>query len=190
MPKLDDQLKTAIAKMPVKEKDKLLLRLVAKDKKLVNRLIFELLEGGETRDDRAVTLQKEMAADITKQQKYDFFSPGYLLMMMRFWNARITEHVQTTKDKVGEVSLTFFLLAESFRVHRPMLDKYPARRSDTLAPYVIKRAESILKKAEKIHEDYRIELREDAQTMLDHIWSFPPTAALSAQSSLPRYWEI
>jgi len=188
--KLDDNLKTAIAKMPVKEKDKLLLRLVAKDEKLVNRLIFELLEGGETRDERAETLRKEMAADITKQKKYDFFSPGYLLMMMRFWNARIAEHVQTTKDKVGEVSLTFFLLAESFRVHRPMLDTHPTRRSDTLAPYMVKRTESILKKAEKIHEDYRIELRDDAQTMLDHIWSFPPTAELAAQLHLPRHWEI
>ncbi len=30
MPKLDEQLKAAILRMPVKEKDKLLLRLVAK----------------------------------------------------------------------------------------------------------------------------------------------------------------
>ena len=176
--------------MPAKEKDKLLLRLVAKDKKLVNRLIFELLEGGETRNDRAETLRTEMASDLIKQKKYDYYTPGYLLMTIRFWNARITEHTQTTKDKVGEVSLTFFLLAESFRVHRDMLDSFPHRRSDTLAPYLVKRAEMIFKKAEKIHEDYRIELRDDAQTILDHIWSFPPTAALVPKTPLPRHWEV
>ncbi len=43
--KLPDELKAAISKMPDKEKDKLLFRLIAKEEALVNRLTFELLEG-------------------------------------------------------------------------------------------------------------------------------------------------
>jgi hypothetical protein len=43
--KLPDELKAAISKMPDKEKDKLLFRLIAKEEALINRLTFELLEG-------------------------------------------------------------------------------------------------------------------------------------------------
>jgi len=189
MPKLDEQLKAAIARMPVAEKDKLLLRLVAKDEKLVRRLVFELLEGGETRDDRAAALREDIEKALAKSATYTHATPGYLLIDLRHWNARITEHVQATKDKSGEVSLTLFMLAEGFRTHQNILRKFPDRRSDTLAPYVVKRTATILKKAEKLHEDYFIEFRRDAQELLEFIWEFPPTARLAKEHGLARYWE-
>jgi len=189
MLKLDDKLKAAISRMPVAEKDKLLLRLVAKDEKLVKRLIFELLEGGSTRDERADALRASIAAGLTTASTYDYMTPGYLLLELRHWNARITEHVQATKDKPGEVTLTIFMLAEAFQLFHKMLRKYPPARSATLAPYIVKRTSTILKKAEKLHEDYYVEFRSDARELLEHIWGFPPTARLAEEHGLQRSWE-
>jgi hypothetical protein len=189
MPKLDDQLKAAIVKMPVAEKDKLLLRLVVKDEKLVRRLVFELLEGGSTRDARAADLKNELQESLRNATAYHL-TPGLLLMYLRSWNARITEHVQATKDKSGEVSLTFFMLAEAFRVHRSMLEGFSDFRSDTLAPYLVKRTKIILLKAEKLHEDYFIEFRRDVQELLQHIWSFHPTAYWAQKEGLALRWDM
>ncbi|MBX2891678.1 MAG: hypothetical protein KF734_12160 [Saprospiraceae bacterium] len=188
MRKLDDQLKAAIARLPVKEKDKLLFRLVAKDEKLVRKLIFELLEGGETRDDRADELRQQIARYLPTTGAL-YLTPGLLLLDLRHWNARINEHVQATKDKSGEVSLVVFMLAEAFRRHNEMLLRFPAHRSHTFAPYVVKRVSVILKKAEKLHEDYFIEFRRELNELLDFIWAFKPTAQLAQQEGLPKRWE-
>lgn len=189
MRKIEDQLKIAIAKLPVAEKDKLLFRLVAKDEKLVRRLVFELLEGGATRDERAADLREQIIKNLPKTGDSSL-SPGYLLLDLRHWNARITEHVQATKDKSGEVSLAIFLLAEAFRRHWDMLNRFPARRSDTFAPYVVKRTASLLKKAEKLHEDYFIEFRRDLNELLHFIWEFKPSALLAQEEGLPKKWDF
>lgn len=188
MRKIDDQLKIAIAKMPVAEKDKLLFRLVAKDEKLVRKLVFELLEGGETRDERASELREQIVKNFPKADA-GYLTPGYLLLDLRHWNARITEHVQATKDKSGEVSLVIFMLAEAFRRHDAMLKRFPERRSDTFSPYVAKRTAAILKKAEKLHEDYFIEFRRDLNELLDFIWAFKPTARMAQEEGLPKKWD-
>lgn len=189
MLKLDDKLKAAIARMPVAEKDKLLLRLVAKDEKLVKRLIFELLEGGSTRDVRADSLRDAIAAGLTTASTHEYMTPGYLLLELRHWNARITEHVQATKDRPGEVALTIYMLVEAFRLFDKMLRKYPPARSATLAPYIVKRTSVVLNKAAKLHEDYFVEFRRDAQELLEYIWNFPPTVRFAGEYGLPRNWE-
>jgi hypothetical protein len=189
MRKLDEKLKIAISRLPEKEKDKLLWRLVLKDQKLIRKLEFELLEGGETRDERAQQLKAEIA-DNLKESLTLSLTPGLLLLYLRHWNARITEHVQATKDKPGEVALTVFLLAEAFRLHRAMLDSFHAYRSSTLAPYIVKRTKMIMAKAEKLDEDYFIEFRQDLKALLEHIWSFDPTAQLAKTESLPHRWNL
>jgi len=186
MRKLDEQLKAAIARISVAEKDKLLFRLVAKDEKLVRKLVFELLEGGETRDERAAELREQIAKNLAESHG---LTPGYLLLYLRHWNARINEHVQATRDKSGEVSLVVFLLAEAFRRHRDMLHRFPERRSDTFAPYMVKRTAAILKKAEKLHEDYFIEFRRDLNELLGFIWAFKPTARMAQEEGLPGKWD-
>jgi len=185
MRKIDDPLKDAISRLPIKEKDKLLFRLVAKDEKLVRRLIFELLEGGETRDERADEL-RTLITKLLPEEGIKALTPGYLLLDIRHWNARITEHLQATKDKPGEVILTFYMLAEALRRHGAMIRKNPNRRSDTLAPYVVKRTYALLKKAEKLHEDYHIEYRRDAQEVLDFIWSQELFAAWGREVGLRK----
>lgn len=185
MRKLDEQLKAAILRMPSKEKDKLLLRLVTKDQKLIRRLIFELLEGGETREERAEELRERISKELSPLGAKDL-TPGYLLLELRHWNARITEHVQATKDKPGEVILTVFLLSEAFRRHMVMLRSFPERRHDTFAPYVVRRTAMLLKKAAALHEDYFIEFRKDLNELLQTLHQFKPTAAFARTAGLPH----
>jgi hypothetical protein len=188
MRKLDDQLKAAILRMPVKEKDKLLLRLVLKDKKLIRRLVFELLEGGETREERAAELREQITQQLSPIGAKDL-TPGFLLLELRHWNARITEHVQATKDKPGDVILTTYLLAEAFRRHAVMLRSFSERRHATFAPYVVRRTAMLLKKAASLHEDYFIEFRKDMNELLQALHQFRSTTALAQQAQLPRSLE-
>jgi hypothetical protein len=188
MAKLDNELKAAILRMPVKEKDKLLLRLVAKDEKLVRRLIFELLEHSATADERAAGLRRTIEENLPASGSRHL-TPGLLLMELRRWNGRITEHVQATKDKLGEVVLTIYLFNEAFRRHWDMLNRSPTYRSDTLAPYVVKRTVMLLKKAEKLHEDYYMEFRRELQELLAFIWNFKATAVWARELGLPKQWE-
>lgn len=188
MAKLDDALKTAIIRMPPKEKDRLLLRLVAKDEKLVRRLIFELLEHSATADERAAGLRRTIEENLSRPGARNL-TPGLLLLELRHWSGRITEHVQATKDKPGEVMLMIFLFNEAFRRHWDMLNRSPVHRSDTFAPYVVKRIAMILKKAEKLHEDYFMEFRRDLQELLAFIWNFRATALVARELDLPKQWE-
>lgn len=188
MRKLDEQLKAAILRMPVKEKDKLLVRLVMKDQKLIRRLVFELLEGGETREERAAELRELMTQKLSPIGA-EHLTPGILLLELRFWNARITEHVQATKDKPGDVILTTYLLAETFRRHMVMLRSFSERRHVTFAPYVVRRTAMLLKKAALLHEDYFIEFRKDLNEILYTLHNSRPTAALAQQAGLPQKLE-
>ncbi|MCB0376576.1 MAG: hypothetical protein KDD04_11700, partial [Sinomicrobium sp.] len=113
MAKLTDELKQAISEIPVKEKDKLLFRLIAKDRKLTERLNFELLEGGNTRDERSAELKFRIQEELPEKSAL-YLTPGLLMMELRHWNARINEHVHTTRDKAGEVILAAFLFREAF----------------------------------------------------------------------------
>jgi hypothetical protein len=188
MAKLSPELNAAIVRMPVARKDKLLLRLVAKDKLLVGQLIFELLEDKATVDDRVEELKTLIQQEIKTVEAY-YFTPGNLLMTMRSLNARITEHVKVTKDKLSEVTLPLYLLAEAFRQYFPKLQKFSAQRALTFSEYVIRRMQFILKKAEKLHEDYHLEFQEELQTVLDFIHRFPSTATLAKEAALPRRWD-
>ncbi|MCC6413395.1 MAG: hypothetical protein IT270_17165 [Saprospiraceae bacterium] len=189
MRKIDDQLKDAISRLPVKEKDKLLFRLVAKDDKLVRRLIFELLEGGQTRDARADEL-RELITKLMPESGDRTFAPGHLLLHLRHWNARIAEHVNATKDKSGEVILTCYLFALALRNHGDMIQRAPERRNESLAPYIVRRMNAIMKKAEKLHEDYHIEFMRDLNEVLEFIWKYRLTAAWARELAMKRRFEV
>lgn len=189
MPKISPDLAAAIRRMPPDRKDKLLLRLVAKDKILIEQLNFELLEAQSTVEDRVEDLKKLITKELNEVEKY-YFTPGNLMMTMRSLNARITEHVKITKDKLSEVMLTLFLLTRPFELYFNRLQQFPSYRSDTFAEYVLRRTQFVIKKAEKLHEDYYIEFREDLQKLLDFIYTYKPTAVQVKDTDIPRHWEM
>ncbi len=118
--------------MPAAEKDKLLRRLVAKDEKLCQKLEFELLEEGSSLEERRTDIRETM----DRMAAGHHYSPGLLMMDMRSVNSMITAHVKTTKDKIGEISLTLHMLNRVYDEQMPHLACYSSR-SDSLASYVV-----------------------------------------------------
>lgn len=74
----DNDFRQAIADLPSKEKDKLILRLLKKDVSLANRLYFELLETKSVEDVRNELMHKIESIAIKVNDRY--YTPGILLL--------------------------------------------------------------------------------------------------------------
>lgn len=182
--KITKELQDAIFAMPEQEKDKLLLRLIAKDDMLIKRLHHQLLE------DESDTLQKRdellthIGAFFNKSSNY-FQTPGWLMMSMRDWNGEITRFVKIHKDKLGEVILTTSLVNAAFAGQKKILQEQ-VHRAEKFAEYVCKKADFVMKKLEKVHEDYYLELRDDINTMLASIHAYAPCKPYIQELKLPK----
>ncbi|MEA5458776.1 hypothetical protein VB796_07000 [Arcicella sp. LKC2W] len=184
MAKLEKDLQMAILSMPQKDKDKLLLRLVAKDVILVQQLQFTLVEEGITVEFR----RDEVKTAIDKLYRLDAMSSGYLMMDMRYLNSEITRHVKVTKDKYGEVELTMKLLKDCFEKQLKWISKYNSK-TDTLTNYVVKRTDFLLKKLVKLHPDIQFDFYSDVNLLLENIYS-NGTSFYAVQMGLPKVFEI
>ena len=99
---LTDEQKAMVRELPAREKDKLLLRLIAKDALLLEQLTFVHLEHGETADERHGELLDFLHEALGAERAY---SPGELMMAMRRVSGYVTRHARVTKDKRSEVEL-------------------------------------------------------------------------------------
>lgn len=183
--KLDPQIQLAVLNLTAEKKDKLLIRLLQKEPLLVKQLTFELLEEGQTTDRRVAEIRERMDKSLSVSTKG--MTPGWLLMEFRGCNPLITEHVKITKDRLGEIVLTIFMLQTGLDRQDAMLKKMPDRM-ETLAPYVIRRVVAILKTAEKLHEDLHMEFRSELNRLLGQVFSYPPMAELARGEGLPMRW--
>ena len=183
MSKISKELEKAIVGLPVKEKDKLLLRLIGKNELLVGQLQYQLLENESFLEER----RDEIKKSILRVSKMHHDTPGWMMMDMRDLNGRITNHVKITKDKYGEIELTLYLLNTVFDHKFKLLEKYNSK-SDTAALYIAKRTEFILKKLPKLHEDYYIEFESDVNKLLEQVHKYAP-AYYAKQMGLPKSWE-
>ena len=187
--KISDELKQAIREMPESEKDKLLLRLVAKDELLVRQLRHQLLEDEVDAEQQRDALAEQMRARFTSEGFAQWnYTPGLVMMELRNFSGMITRHVKVTKDKYGEVQLLLLLVNLPFRHQRQVLER-KIRRSEKFARYVGKKAQVVLKKLQALNEDYYIEFEQDANEMLSHLQGYGPTAQLMHEYELPKRWE-
>lgn len=157
--KFDEEFKKAIANLPPKEKDKLILRLLKKDYILANRLYFELVSTDSVQDRRSV--KEDRIVSYIERFSKRISSPDSLLSDMRTLSAEITEHVRITKDKYGEASLNLLMLNESLRLNNSYLNKCTPNRSHKYNVYVVARAFKILTIIQSLHEDFRIEFEDN-----------------------------
>ena len=184
MAKIAKELKEAICQMPPKEKDKILLRLIAKDEMLIARLEHELF--GDENETRA--LAEEIKEDIDRVMNYNHDTPGWLMMAMRSINGDITRHVKITKDKIGEIELTLYLLSQTFQKQKDFLEKY-AYRADKFGGYVCKRTDTVLKKIIKLHSDLQFDYKNDVEFILDFLHTSKATQADAVLQKIPTDWE-
>ncbi len=159
----DDDFKKALQMLPNKEKDKLILRLLRRDLKLAQRLHFELIDTDSVTDKRA-KIKKEIIRNIQEASKR-YYSPGYLLMDMREISGKITEHVDTTKDKSGEIILNCLMIRGLLEQNNEHIAKAKRDKAQTFCVYIIARMFKILILIQKQHSDLHIEFRDDIQAI-------------------------
>lgn len=181
---LPEQLKKAIIQMPPKEKDKLLLRLITKDKTLSDKLHFELIEDSSTIPER----REELMGRIVRTSRSNQNTPGWVLMDMRSLSGDIAYHVKVTKDKIGGIELNLFLLNTFLESYPDVLKTYSSR-ADTCALYIAKKAQTILNSLEKLDEDYRVDFIKDANRMLKLVYSLC-SKMYARQMELPQELEF
>jgi hypothetical protein len=180
---LPDQLKKAIIQMPVKEKDKLLLRLITKDKTLSDRLHFELIEDSATIPER----RDEIAGRIKRTSKSNQNTPGWILMDMRNLSGDIAYHVKVTKDKLGSIELNLLLMNTFMEEYASILRTYSSR-ADTCALYIAKKAQVILNALNKLEEDYRVDYIVDTNRMLTSVYNLC-SKMYARQMEIPTHLE-
>lgn len=187
--KLSDELKKAIRGMPEPEKDKLLLRLVAKDAMLVRKLHHQLLEDEVDAEQQRDALIEQVTTYFKSEGFTGWnYTPGLIMMELRNFSGTITRHVKVTNDKYGEARLLLLLVNLPFRHQRALLDR-KAKRAEKFAVYVVKKAQTAMKKLEKLDQDYYIEFEKDTNEMLGYLHDYSPTAPLTADYGLPKQWE-
>ena len=177
---MQDSLKKAIVQMVPKEKDKLLLRLINKDKALVDKLYFELIEESSTLTERREAIHTHIEHVSHHAQN----TAGWILMDMRSLSGEITYHVKITKDKIGGVELNLFLMNTFFERYENQLKIY-TNRSDKFALYAAKKANTILHALYKLAEDYQFDFKNDVNKMLEYIHTLC-TRIYVQQLGLPR----
>ncbi len=189
MSKIPEELKKAILKMPQAEKDKILLRLIGKDELLIAKLNHQLLEDEvDTENQKQEILKNIREIFSDERNRHYFYTPGLLMMGMRDWNGNITHHVKITKDKFGEIELTLTLVNIVFENYAKFLHK-EQKKADTFAEYVVKRADFVLKKLQKIEEDYYMDFAEEVNKMLNYIANYQPCNYMAKELKLPKIWE-
>ncbi len=175
-------LKVEILALPLKEKDKLLLRLVAKDKVLTERLHFLLVEDEGSLSERTLTLKEEI---LQIQQSLKTASSKDVLVTLRKLTKSINHFFKVTKANFEEVELRFFLFNHTpLEFNSKTFSSY--KNHDHLFEiYFIKSVLTTIKKFEKLHEDLQFDLREDLNTLLTKIYN-KNMAALALELGLPK----
>jgi hypothetical protein len=159
-----NEFKEAISHLPAKEKDKLLIRLLKKDLKLTKRLTFELLDLG-TVDERRLLVEKNIISNVAQMTK-NFYSIGYLNLDVRDLSGYITEHVWTTKDKYGNVSLNLLLLNEVLKLNNDhILTARPPVRLRKFCAAIIARVFKVLILISKMDDDLLLDFKPGLLTL-------------------------
>lgn len=156
------EFKAALSNFSAIEKDRLIFRLLKKDKLLSKKLYFELIDI-ETTDQKRTQMEEEISERVLLASKY-IGNPKYYLVLIRKISAEITEHVKITTDKFGEIYLQLFLVNTILERN----DKLNNQRFDNiykLYMYLINKLLKAIISIKKIDEDYWMELNEILESL-------------------------
>lgn len=151
------EFKQALSEFSPIEKDRLIFRLLKKDKLLSKKLYFELIDP-ETTDDKRNAMEEIISERITEISKY-VANQKYFLVLIRKLSAEITEHVKITTDKFGDVYLNLFLINKILE-HNEKLGRQRFDAVYKLYIYLINKIIKALIQIKKLDEDYWMEFDE------------------------------
>jgi hypothetical protein len=148
-----------ITKMPVKEKDKLLMRLIRKDGLLAEQLEFQLIEFGETTEERRNMISNKIEDEVNGVEG-SYLNQGIVLMRLRDYSGQITRHL---KELTLQLFNSYLDRAQGKLIRKSYYDLV------TLGTYVVKRAEKLKKLIAAQHEDYYLEFKRDYLHLIEII---------------------
>ncbi|MGF1925526.1 MAG: hypothetical protein ACQUHE_15220 [Bacteroidia bacterium] len=173
-------LKIEILSLPSKEKDKLLLRLIAKDKVLTEHLHFLLLEDEENLKARVESIKEKV-----KVSAKAFTNSKDVLVNLRNLMRLINHFFKVTKANFEEVELKIFLLNNTEVEFKSRTFSAVKNYEQLLAVYFVKSIISTLKKFDKLHEDLQFDLHDDMNKLLSKAYQ-KSTAIVAEDLGLPR----
>lgn len=184
-------LKAAILALPIKEKDKLLVRLINKDKLLIKRLHFQLLEDEVDLQLRIDLLRERLQllfADASKTTANNATanSIAALSKLVRQASGMVNEHEKVTKDVVSEIEFRILILREVFDRFPLVLGSSYLHASHKLQQYLAARIKHVFGKWIKMHEDLRFDFSEDLQYILSCAYASTLAPQLE-QHKIPKF---
>lgn len=183
MASINDELKKAILALPTKEKDKLLVRQIAKNKLLIDQLTFQLIEENFTLDSRRHDIREAIDQYFSKQIHYS----ALLNEQLGKFFTEINWHVKVTKDKYGEVELPIYAIYLAI-TECPRLFQFLDRHVDKLKIRICKKMATVLKKFEALDEDLKLDFVTKINEILNFLQRAAPYSASNA--GLPREVEV
>jgi len=160
------EFKAALSAFSNVEKDRLIFRLLKKDKLLSKKLYFELIDQ-ETTDNKRDAMEELVQEKIVLASAY-IGNQKYYLSIIRKLSAEITEHVKITTDKFGEVSLNL-LLVNTILEHNKDLTRQRFDNVYKLYLYLINKIVKALILIKKLDEDYWMEIDEQLESIEDKV---------------------
>lgn len=164
------ELKKEILALPVKEKDKLLLRLVAKDKVLTEHLHFLLLEDESNLNDRVAFIKNEVVDAFDDLNTTPKTSSKDTLLLLRKLTKQINHFYKVTKADFEEIELKLLMFNAAPMKFRFKVHSLTKNHEQLLANYVVKAILMALRKFEKLHEDLQFDLKEEVNQLLAKIY--------------------
>lgn len=178
-------LKIEIKSLPEKEKDKLLLRLIAKDKVLTEHLHFMLLENEEDLANRYQDLSQAISNVLMELNKTGKASSKDVLLKIRRLSGSISHHQKVTKDVMTEIELRILLLKGVPIDYKDGVFSPMYKSNEKLFIYYIKAVLSLLNKFKKLHEDIQFDMKEQIDNILKRIYAHK-TAGIANELGLPK----
>ncbi len=179
------EFKQAISNFSSLEKDRLIFRLLKKDKILSEKLYFELIDP-ETADEKRNHLENNIKDKFEKHYR-EVKNAKYFLMLIRGVSGDITHHVKVTSDKFGEIYLNLFLVNESLSQKNAYTN---ARFDDVYKVYIycLNKIFKSLTLIKKIDEDYWMDFDEILEKILEKILSNNHLPRLCINNGLDFNW--
>jgi hypothetical protein len=162
------EFKAALSVLTPTEKDKLIFRLLKKDKILSKKLYFELIDT-ETTDQKRDAMEEYIKEKVESISKH-ISNQKYFVVLIRKISAEITEHVKVTTDKFGDVTLNLFLINQILESN----DKLSRLRFNDIYKlylYIINKVVKALSLTIKLDEDYWLEIDKYLSELHDKITS-------------------
>lgn len=160
------EFKAALSQLSSIEKDRLIFRLLKKDKILSKKLYFELIDE-ETTDQKRDQMEEIVKEKVEYASKY-ISNQKYFIVLIRKISAEITEHVKVTTDKFGDVSLNLFLINQILEYN----DKLSRQRFNDIYKlylYIINKIVKALALTKKLDEDYWMEIDQLLSTVYEKV---------------------